>query len=249
MRLDKLKLSQKSTILEAIQKIEENKSGFVLVIDKEKLIGTLTDGDIRRALLNQYKVTDSIMNIIKPNFEYLRITDSFDSIINKFKNSKIQYLPIVDHDDRLVNVITKKQLHAILLEGEKLNLLMDFSKFDGNKLSHEIYNRPWGYYKTVFLSDYVQTKIIYVNPLQQLSLQYHMRREEHWVVVKGQGEMIIGDSHRTLTAGSYIFIPKGCIHRVKNSSENELLVISEVQLGDYFGEDDIIRVEDDYGRK
>lgn len=248
MGLEKLKLCQNSTILDAIQKIEANKSGFVLVIDKEKLVGTLTDGDIRRALLNHYELTDSIINIIQPNFEFLRLTDSFDSIVNKFKSNKIKYLPIIDHNNRLVNILTKEQLHVILLEGKKLNLQMNFSQFDGERLSHEIYNRPWGYYKTVFLSEYVQAKIIHVDPSQQLSLQYHKKREEHWVVVKGQGKMTIGESQRNLTAGSYIFIPKGCIHRIKNTSESESLVISEVQLGDYFGEDDIIRIEDDYGR-
>lgn len=249
MEIGKLKLPKSSTILEAIRKIEENKSGFVLVIDEGKLVGTLTDGDIRRALLNQFKLSDRVAQIIKSDFEFLKVTDSFDKIVNKFKSNKIQYLPIIDEANKLLNVLTKEQLHVILLEGKKLDLQMDFSQFNGYTISYEIYNRPWGYYKTVFLSEYVQAKIIHVDPLQQLSLQYHKRREEHWVIVKGQGEMTIGESHRKLSAGSYIFIPKGCVHRIKNTSENESLVISEVQLGEYFGEDDIIRIEDDYGRK
>lgn len=249
MIIEKYIVPLNSTILEVIQTIEENKAGFVLVVEEERLRGTLTDGDVRRALLNHYVMSDNIDNIIQPNFEFLKVTDSFDSIVTKFKTNKIQFLPIVDKSNKLINVLTKEQLHVVLLEGKKLDLKMDFSQFDGHTLSHEIYNRPWGYYKTIFLSEYVQAKVIHVEPLQQLSLQYHKKREEHWVVVKGQGEMTIGESKRSLSAGSYIFIPKGCIHRIKNISENESLVISEVQLGDYFGEDDIIRIEDDYGRE
>lgn len=249
MRIEKLAVSLNSTILEAIQKIEENKAGFVLVLKNGKLKGTLTDGDIRRALLKRFELSDSIDNIVQSNFEYLKVTDSFDMIVSKFKTNKIKYLPIVDETNKLINVLTKEQLHGILLEGKKLDLQMDFNQFDGHTMSHEIYNRPWGYYKTVFLSEFVQAKIIHVEALQQLSLQYHKQREEHWVVVKGQGEMTIGESLRNLSAGDYIFIPKGCIHRIKNTSSDDSLVISEVQLGDYFGEDDIIRIDDVYGRK
>ncbi|WP_391120340.1 CBS domain-containing protein [Psychrobacillus sp. L3] len=249
MIIEKYIVTLNSTILEVIQQIEENKAGFVLVVEEKKLKGTLTDGDVRRALINLHKLSDNIDKIIQPNFEFLKVTDSFDTIVAKFKTNKIQYLPIVDEANKLINILTKEQLHVVLLEGKKLDLKMDFSQFDGHTLSHEIYNRPWGYYKTVFLSEYVQAKVIHVEPLQQLSLQYHRKREEHWVVVKGQGEMTIGESKRSLSAGSYIFIPKGCLHRIKNTSGLDSLVISEVQLGDYFGEDDIIRIEDDYGRE
>lgn len=249
MIIEKYIVPLNSTILEVIQKIEENKAGFVLVVEEEGLRGTLTDGDVRRAILNQYELSDSIDKIIQSNFEFLKVTDSFDSIVTKFKTNKIQFLPIVDESNKLINVLTKEQLHVVLLEGKKLDIKMDFSQFDGHTLSHEIYNRPWGYYKTVFLSEYVQAKVIHVEPLQQLSLQYHKKREEHWVVVKGYGEMTIGESKRSLSAGSYVFIPKRCLHRIKNTSGHDSLVISEVQLGDYFGEDDIIRIEDDYGRE
>lgn len=249
MILERYMVPLNSTILEVLQKIEENNAGFVLVIEEERLKGTLTDGDIRRALINGQGLSDKIDKIILSNFEFLKVTDSFNSIVRKFKTKKIQFLPIVNESYKLINVLTKEQLHVVLLEGKQLDLKMDFSQFDGHTLSHEIYNRPWGYYKTVFLSEYVQAKVIHVEPLQQLSLQYHKKREEHWVVVKGEGEMTIGESKRNLTAGSYIFIPKGCIHRIRNTSGRDSLVISEVQLGDYFGEDDIIRMEDDYGRK
>lgn len=249
MNVTEYSIGSCATILEAIKKIEKNKRRFVIVLHENKLVGTLTDGDIRRALIQGYSLNDNIKNVINLSFEFLYCTDTFDTIVSKFKSNKITFLPIVNNQNELVNVITKEQLHSILIEGWELDLETDFNKFDKNTIFHEIYNRPWGYYKTVFLSKYAQAKTIHVNPLQQLSLQFHKKREEHWVVIKGEGYMTIGESHRSVSAGTYIFIPKGCLHRIRNTSSKELLVISEVQLGEYFGEDDIIRIEDDYGRK
>lgn len=145
-------------------------------------------------------------------------------------------------------MLTKVQLHTALLEGLEWDCRYDFSLLDGHTIDHEIYNRPWGYYKTVFLSDYSRAKIIQVNPGEELSLQEHKKREEHWVIVKGEGVMTIGESVRDVNEGSYIYIPKGCKHRVSNNSQSIPLMISEVQLGSYFGEDDVIRYEDKYGR-
>ncbi|MFJ7649031.1 CBS domain-containing protein [Lysinibacillus sp. NPDC097279] len=248
MNLKKYTMPFNGTIFHAMEKIEHNKEGFVLIVKENLLIGTLTDGDIRRALLNHVSIKNNVVDIMQKEYEYISLNDSLDVIVSKFKSNKIKYLPILNVKRELINVLTKDQLHIALLEGHQLDLLMDFNQFNHYSLTHEIYNRPWGFYKTVFLNEFAQAKIIHINPLQQISLQYHKKREEHWVVVKGTGKMIIGESERILTAGSYIFIPRGCLHRIKNINESEILVISEVQLGDYFGEDDIIRIEDDYKR-
>lgn len=87
-----------------------------------------------------------------------------------------------------------------------------------------------------------------VNPKGILSLQEHKRREEHWVIINGEGRVTLGDSVKNVHAGDFIYIPKGCKHRLENPSGSEYLMVAEVQLGDYFGEDDIIRYEDIYGR-
>ncbi|OEF97736.1 hypothetical protein BHF68_14050 [Desulfuribacillus alkaliarsenatis] len=119
---------------------------------------------------------------------------------------------------------------------------------DEEMIEHEIYDKPWGFFKTTFLNPYSRAKIIKINPLGELSLQEHSRREEHWVIIKGTGELIIGDSKKVMQAGDYIFIPKQCKHKITNISSTEPLMISEIQLGEYFGEDDIIRYDDKYGR-
>ncbi|MDN4606800.1 cupin domain-containing protein [Sporosarcina highlanderae] len=249
MNLTKYTLFENATILEALQQIELNKKGFVIVVDSDFIVkGTMTDGDIRRSLLKGENLTSITTDILSGEFSFINVDDSFDKVISFFKESKIEFLPIVNNEGMLVNVLTKVQLHTALLEGIEWDLRNDFSLLDGHTIDHEIYNRPWGYYKTVFLSDYSRAKIIHVNPGEELSLQKHKKREEHWVIVKGEGELTIGESIRYVSEGSYIYIPKGCKHRISNKSQSIPLMISEVQLGSYFGEDDIIRYEDKYGR-
>ncbi|WP_338655527.1 CBS domain-containing protein [Sporosarcina psychrophila] len=249
MNLTNYTLHENATILEVLKQIELNKKGFVILIDTNKVVrGTLTDGDIRRSLLKGKVLSSFASEVLSGNFSFININDSFDKTISFFKESKIGFLPIVDDEGKLVNVLTKVQLHTALLEGLEWDYRYDFSLLDGHTIDHEIYNRPWGYYKTVFLSDYSRAKIIQINPGEELSLQEHKKREEHWVIVKGEGIMTIGESVRSVNEGSYIFIPKGCKHRISNKSQSIPLMISEVQLGSYFGEDDIIRYEDKYGR-
>jgi len=108
-------------------------------------------------------------------------------------------------------------------------------------------HRPWGYF--CILADELNHKIkrIVVFPKQRLSLQRHRRRSEHWYIVQGSGIVTIDENQVRLKCGQAIDIPQGAWHRIMNSGEENVVVI-EVQSGDYFGEDDIERLEDDYGR-
>ncbi len=110
-----------------------------------------------------------------------------------------------------------------------------------------VVQRPWGTYATLKHEDGYQVKRITVHPGEQLSLQYHHKRAEHWVVVQGTGLVQIGDAQLETTIGEYRFIPLGEKHRLTNIGTDELVLI-EVQCGSYLGEDDIVRLEDDYGR-
>ncbi len=107
--------------------------------------------------------------------------------------------------------------------------------------------RPWGYYEV--LSDHPDHKVkrIVVYPGKRLSLQRHSRRFEHWTVINGSPVVTLDDDDVTLGPGESIEIPQGARHRIFNPGE-ELVVFVEVQTGDYFGEDDIERFEDDFGR-
>lgn len=113
--------------------------------------------------------------------------------------------------------------------------------------NYEGNQRPWGYY--VVLSDEPDHKVkrIVVYPKKRLSLQRHRYRAEHWVIVKGDGLVTLDDTRVRLNKGMSIDIPIGAAHRIENTGTEELAFI-EIQQGSYFGEDDIERLEDDYGR-
>jgi glycosyltransferase involved in cell wall biosynthesis len=107
--------------------------------------------------------------------------------------------------------------------------------------------RPWGHYENLFERDDHKIKELVVNPGERLSLQKHQRRAEHWTVVRGEALVTVGEHEMLLKAGHSVDIPRGAVHRIMNPGEIPLVLV-EVQMGDYFGEDDIIRMEDDYGR-
>ena len=109
-------------------------------------------------------------------------------------------------------------------------------------------HRPWGHYDVLLDSSYCKIKQITVNPGQRLSYQRHHKREEYWTIVLGHAVVTLnGDLHH-LKDGDTIHIPKESWHRIANLSKDPLVFI-EIQRGEYFGEDDIIRSEDDYGRQ
>lgn len=238
-----------SSIKDALSLIDKNRFGFVLVCDEAgKLIGTLTDGDIRRALLKGASIADCVEGIFIQNHKYLTLENNIGDAIELFKNKAIKFLPIVDSEEALVNVITKPQLHAVLLQDLNVDLSFDFCSLDESVVDYEIFQRPWGFYKTTVLNNYFQSKVISVKPGQQLSLQSHNHREEHWIIAHGKGIVQIEKSEIRIESGSSLFIPKGAKHRLTNTDSSENLIITEVQIGDYLGEDDIVRYEDNYGR-
>jgi mannose-6-phosphate isomerase-like protein (cupin superfamily) len=107
--------------------------------------------------------------------------------------------------------------------------------------------RPWGWFETVSEAPGHKIKRIGVRPGEQLSLQKHHQRAEHWVVVKGTARVTLDDQSFDLTLGQHCDIAIGQVHRLTNLTA-ELVEIVEVQFGDYLGEDDIVRMSDDYGR-
>jgi len=113
---------------------------------------------------------------------------------------------------------------------------------------HSKVHRPWGWYLTIDEGKNFKVKRIQVNPGASLSLQKHSKRAEHWVVVKGTAKVESGDRKIILIENESTFIPLGELHRLSNP-ENTTLEIIEVQSGEYLGEDDIERIEDNYGRK
>lgn len=107
--------------------------------------------------------------------------------------------------------------------------------------------RPWGNYIILEETDTYKVKRIVVKPNKRLSYQYHFEREENWVIVAGEAKVTINEKLKIYSAGQSVFIPKQARHRIANLEEKDLVFI-EVQTGSYFGEDDIVRIEDDFNR-
>ena len=108
-------------------------------------------------------------------------------------------------------------------------------------------HRPWGFYRVLEDTPGHKVKRIHIHPGMRLSLQRHQRRLEHWTVVEGEALVTVGDEQRSLRPGDSVDIARGTLHRIGNPG-TERLVFIEVQRGEYFGEDDIERLEDDFGR-
>ena len=249
MELQDVITQESASVIDALKVIDANKLGFVIAVDEQEVVqGILTDGDIRRALITGRSIDSSVGDIVNRDFISFTVNDQFDDVIEHLKTEKIKFIPVLDEQGKLANVITRAATHALLLKNVYPDLSYDFLNVDGSIINHEIFGRPWGFYKTTILNDMFQSKIISVKPNASLSLQMHHKREEHWVIVHGKGKVILDDSELDVKDGSYIYIPKGCKHRISNESSDDTLIFIEVQCGQYFGEDDIVRFEDQYGR-
>ena len=174
-------------------------------------------------------------------------------ILEKSKDS------LVRAEDRLVVGIGLKDLIVVetsdvLLVLNKLNTqdvknVVNKLKLEGitEGQEHKKIFRPWGYYVSVIEDNKWKVKMISVKPREQLSLQRHKHRAEHWVVVKGTASIEVNNKEFELYENQSAFIPQESKHRLRNPG-NTSLVLIEVQTGSYLGEDDIERFNDNYGR-
>lgn len=119
---------------------------------------------------------------------------------------------------------------------------------ESNIVSPSFEERPWGSFTTIETGGNYKVKRIEVLPEKRLSYQKHERRAEHWFVVSGIAKVTLNGREILVESGGSIDIPLGAAHRVQNPESASTLVFIEIQTGDYFGEDDIERLEDDFGR-
>lgn len=134
-------------------------------------------------------------------------------------------------------------------ESQQVKTLVEALDKQGMKevVEHRTTYRPWGSYTILEESNRYKVKRIRVEPGQKLSLQYHYHRSEHWVIVKGVAKVRIGEKEHCLHENESVYVPKSTVHRLENPGKVPLEMI-EVQVGEYVGEDDIVRLEDIYGR-
>jgi len=153
----------------------------------------------------------------------------------------IEDMMIVDTADAIV--IAKKgstqKVKDLVAEVKKLNIEMTNV--------HTTAHRPWGTYTTLEENPGYKVKQITVRPGAKLSLQYHHHRSEHWIVVKGKATVTINDQTFELNPNESTYIPTDANHRLANLGDVDLVLI-EAQVGHYLGEDDIVRLQDDYKR-
>ena len=151
--------------------------------------------------------------------------------------------------DQVVVAMRDAVLVADMSDSQSVKTAVAVLKEKGAKQATQlpVDHRPWGWFETLVLEDRFQVKRIHVRPGAALSLQSHMHRSEHWIVVKGTAKVTVDDEVKLLTENQSIYIPLGAVHRMENPGKVPMVLI-EVQTGSYLGEDDIIRYEDVYAR-
>jgi len=176
-----------------------------------------------------------------------------DVVLNKTQNSYVRSQSRLVTTTGVSDLVVVETADAVMVADrhsvqdvkEIVNVLKASSRSEADV--HQRVFRPWGSYESLTSGNGFQVKRLIVNPGQQLSLQLHQHRAEHWVVVRGTAKVVNGDSELILSADQSTYIPLGVKHRLSNPS-SEVLELIEVQSGSYLGEDDILRFDDVYGR-
>lgn len=156
---------------------------------------------------------------------------------------------LVDVDDLLVVDTADALLISRKGSSQKVKELVgrlaEAGRPEGTEHTYDL--RPWGRFEVLRDTERFKSKVIDVDPGQRLSYQAHDHRSEHWIIVRGNPEVVLDDEVIRLGPGDHIYIPQGAKHRILNPTDEPVTFV-EVQLGTYFGEDDIVRFEDDYDR-
>jgi len=168
---------------------------------------------------------------------------------NNFIYSKERVIALVNIDDLIVVDTPDALLISKKGDSQKIKDIVKELKVRDSELPHThlTVHRPWGTYTVLENSDGYKIKKIIVHPDKRLSLQKHFHRSEHWVVVSGIAQVTIGDKETLVKENESIYIPIGERHRLRNPGKVDVVLI-EAQVGDYLGEDDIVRIEDDFER-
>ena len=188
------------------------------------------------------KIKDSLGNVVEGDITLDQVKNSYlYSTSRLVAASNIADLIVIDTQDALL-VTTRDNSLSIK------NIVKKLKKNKRTEIeNHRKVYKPWGYYDSIDTGYNFQVKRILVNPGAKLSLQKHLHRAEHWVVVSGVAKITCGKKIYNLEKNQSTYIPKGEIHRLENIESYPLEII-EVQTGNYLGEDDIIRLKDDYQR-
>ncbi|MCJ7765355.1 MAG: sugar phosphate nucleotidyltransferase, partial [Thiovulaceae bacterium] len=179
-------------------------------------------------------------------------TQAFDAIIQDSKNNLIiseKLVATIDVDDLLIIDTADALLVSRKGSSQKVKEVVKMLKERNSELPniHVTAHRPWGTYTILDEADAYKVKRIVVKPGKRLSLQKHYHRSEHWIVVSGTATVTRGTDEYLVRPNESTYIPMGEIHRLENVGKIPLVMI-EAQVGEYVGEDDIVRISDDFKR-
>ncbi|ASI98161.1 mannose-1-phosphate guanylyltransferase/mannose-6-phosphate isomerase [Thermococcus celer] len=248
-------------VYEAFERAESIEEAYELVPDLSVDYGVMEKTDkaavvLLRANWNDLGSFDAIYEVMEKDGngnalrvdgrrgEYITVDSRGNLIMTERLTATVgvEDLIIIDTDDALL-VARKGESQKVKEVYRKL-----VERGDERAIVHRTAYRPWGSYTVLEEGDRYKIKRLTVKPGKKLSLQMHYHRSEHWVVVRGTAEVINGDKRMLLRPGESTFIPAGTVHRLSNPGRVPLEVI-ETQIGEYLGEDDIVRFQDDFGRE
>jgi mannose-1-phosphate guanylyltransferase/mannose-6-phosphate isomerase len=170
-------------------------------------------------------------------------------VTNSYVHAESRLVGVVDIDDLVVVETSDAVLITQKGSTQKVKDLVEQLKHHQRQEGqhHQLVHRPWGSYESFSQGPNYQVKRLIVKPGARISVQYHHHRSEHWVVISGVARVRVGEQFLSLSENQSTFIPVGVVHSLENPGNKDLEVI-EVQSGTYLGEDDIVRLEDHYGR-
>ena len=236
IRIDKSSFLETPSLPIDIAVMEKTKKGLVIPLDA----GWSDVGSWKSLWESEDK--DSLGNVIQGNVISKEST-------NCYLRSENRLLVTLGLKDLILVETSDATLIANKTHSDNLKNIVKILNEEGYKEGtlHQKIFRPWGSYTSILEKNNWLVKKIEVKPGSKLSLQMHKHRSEHWIVVKGIAEIQINEDIFTLNENQSTYVPLGAKHRLKNPGIDTLTLI-EIQIGDYIGEDDIVRISDDYGR-
>ena len=229
------KIAKEVVILLNSDKWLERKKGKPFMVESQ-----------RAQILEEFK---SVSKVIVQNDDDDSSNNAIISFVKNNPKKTICYCNGGDrsHEKKIREASICKEHNVDLIFGiGGVHKLESSSSLTKNYLS-EIEKRPWGNFHVIARGNGYQIKEMNINPKNKQSLQKHRHRSEYWQVIEGEGKVYLEDSEIKLKPGDNIFIPKGSLHRLENTNSQNLMIV-EIQIGDLISEDDIERIEDDYGR-
>ncbi|RUM91419.1 MAG: mannose-1-phosphate guanylyltransferase/mannose-6-phosphate isomerase [Thiomicrospira sp.] len=238
--------------LEAMQSIPEDSIDYA-VMEKSDIVKVVpcdmgwSDLGSFDALYDEVK-DDSDENAVLPRIDKSPVPICIDSK-NNLLVTRDRQLALVDVEDLLVVDTSDAILISKKGSSQKVKKVVSMIKKQSPELAeiHRLAHRPWGTYEVLIDSEQYKVKRIVVKPGSKLSLQKHFHRNEHWIVVSGTASVTVDKETFLVRANESTYIQMGQVHRLENEGKIDLVMI-EVQVGEYTGEDDIVRIEDVYGR-